>query len=74
MKRIRQWFAAAVSGEVKPVALLSRAAAWRISGLVALVGAGLLAMGQIHPEPVAQRGGVAARLSIRHGSIEEKLS
>jgi len=59
LKRIRQWFAAAVSGEVKPVALLSRAAAWRISGLVALVGAGLLAMGQIHPEPVAQRGGVA---------------
>lgn len=59
MKRVREWLAAAAAVEVKPFALLSGAAAWRIGGLAALIGAGLLAMGQIHPEPVAQRGGVA---------------
>lgn len=59
MKRIRRWLATAVSADVRPFALLSRAAVWRLGGLVALIGAGLLAMGQIHPEPVAQRGGVA---------------
>lgn len=59
MKRIRRWLATAASADIRPFALLSRAAVWRLSGLVALVGAGLLAMGQIRPEPVAQRGGVA---------------
>ena len=59
MKRIRRWLATAASADIKPFALLSRAAVWRLGGLVVLVGAGLLAMGQIHPEPVAQRGGVA---------------
>lgn len=50
---------AAASIEIKPFALLSRAAAWRLGALVGLIGAALLAMGQIHPEPVAQRGGIA---------------
>lgn len=59
MRRIRQWIEAASAAETKPFALLSGAAAWRLGGLGVLIGAGLLAMGQIHPEPVAQRGGVA---------------
>lgn len=59
MKRIKDWLTAAASIEVKPFAILPRAAAWRIGGLVGLIGAVLLAMGQIHPEPVAQRGGIA---------------
>lgn len=59
MKRAWQWLAAVAAAEVKPFALLSSAAAWRLFGVAALLGTGLLAMRQIHPEPVAQRGGVA---------------
>jgi copper(I)-binding protein len=59
VKRVRQWLVAVATADVRPFALLSSAAAWRLGGLAALIGAGLLAMGQIHPEPVAQRGGVA---------------
>jgi hypothetical protein len=59
LKRVRQWLSAAAANEIKPFALLSGAAAWRLGGLAVLIGACLLVMGQIHPEPVAQRGGVA---------------
>ena len=61
MRRIRQWIEAASAAETKPFALLSGAAAWRLGGLAVLIGAGLLAMGQIHPEPVAPAAPQAVR-------------
>ena len=59
MNLLARWRAASVSAEDKPPAPLPRAATLRAACVVVLTGLGLLAIGQIHPEPVAQRDGIA---------------